>query len=487
MTYAGRPVLIIRPNFDQLVANVMDDVTSDNQGSGVATPWQPTTAPRRHVTYPFLFFSKTELKAFRVFCSTVRGRLDGFWIPLFLTDYAITQNQAAGDTAIQIGAVGLSAKVSAGNQFAHLAIISAGKLECYGIRSVTGSGNVETVTLDRGLDTALIAQSTGCCGLMYGRFADDEIALNYTTDSIADASIQFVELPREAKTPNNGSGNLGSVVLGTTDVFLYSFTRGSTTWRYCNYGISLTIGGYLWTGADITHGAVETSIEFLAESLDLQIATDDPAHPLRYYVDRNATDLTTVAVYSSSVDGMTFDPATTLYSGRISGVSFDIAGKITPTVTSLFRMSEIQVPTKTYTRSCENTFCDTTCGLSVATYTTTGTVTAYGSNHIDAVEFGAKALAQSDPNWFALGKVVIGNEQRLCTGQSGNRLYLAAPFQLASIGASISAIAGCNKSVATCGTKFGNLRHTLQFPYIPNKNPQFEAITNPNQAGGKKG
>ena len=46
MTYAGRPVLIIRPNFDQLVANVMDDVTSDNHFYAIQFAFQIKAAQK---------------------------------------------------------------------------------------------------------------------------------------------------------------------------------------------------------------------------------------------------------------------------------------------------------------------------------------------------------------------------------------------------------------------------------------------------------
>ena len=75
--------------------------------------------------------------------------------------------------------------------------------------------------------------------------------------------------------------------------------------------------------------------------------------------------------------------------------------------------------------------------------------------------------ARTDKDWFTLGKVICGQEIRLCVGQDGGRLYLNAPFQAAEVGAAISATAGCDKRITTCLGKFSALNQILGSP-----NPQ---------------
>ena len=122
-------------------------------------------------------------------------------------------------------------------------------------------------------------------------------------------------------------------------------------------------------------------------------------------------------------------------------------------------------------------------------FSTSGAITAIDSSatpYIEAAEFGAKATLTGEPNWFALGRVTVGNETRLCVGANGNRLWLNAPFRSASIGNQATAFAGCDKRAETCVSKFDNLDNFLGFPYIPNRHPQFEALQAPKPKGGKK-
>jgi hypothetical protein len=122
-----------------------------------------------------------------------------------------------------------------------------------------------------------------------------------------------------------------------------------------------------------------------------------------------------------------------------------------------------------------------------ADFTTTGTITALTDDYVEAAEFAAKETAESDPVWFALGVVRVGNETRLATGTNGaGRLYLNFPFRSAIVGDTITAEAGCSKRIGVCTGKFNNLVNFLGFPYVPNTNPQFEALSQPKAGGGKK-
>jgi hypothetical protein len=130
------------------------------------------------------------------------------------------------------------------------------------------------------------------------------------------------------------------------------------------------------------------------------------------------------------------------------------------------------------------------CKANPADFTTTGTITALSSGsppYVEAAEFGAKATAQNDPNWFALGKVTVGDETRTCTGQNGTRLYLNFGFVRAKVGDAISALAGDDKRVTTCDKKFGQLINHSGMPYIPNNSPQLDSMEQPSATGGKKG
>ena len=151
-------------------------------------------------------------------------------------------------------------------------------------------------------------------------------------------------------------------------------------------------------------------------------------------------------------------------------------------------MNERELPTMRMQRTCNWRTFQQGCGAVEADFTTAGVMTGVSADpaYIEAPAFGSKATAMADPNWFALGKVTVGTEKRLCTGQAGNRLYLNLPFKSAVVGNAVSAVAGDDKRVGTCNTKFGQLANHLAAPYIPNENPSIAPLKTPARTGGKK-
>lgn len=288
-----------------------------------------------------------------------------------------------------------------------------------------------------------------------------------------------VELATSRKSP-------GSVHSGSSPIYLYEITRGATTWRYANYGVDVTCNAQTWSAASISNGAINSESDMVGGVLDLQVSTDDANHPFRYFNRREAFLPTTVKVFKIEAGDTTFDTTTPLHSGQVTESKPGEKGRIRVRVSTVFRVGERSVPAVRPSRYCRHRLYDTYCGVNEATYTTAGTVDAIADTYVEASEFGAKATAESDPNWFALGTVTIGEEVRLCIGQAGDRLYLNAPFTGVAVGASVSAAAGCDRRVETCVTKFNNLANNLSFPYMPNQNPQFEGLENPQPSGGKK-
>jgi uncharacterized phage protein (TIGR02218 family) len=244
----------------------------------------------------------------------------------------------------------------------------------------------------------------------------------------------------------------------------------------------------VWSAADIDHGSIQASLEMLPDQLEISLATRDENHPMRLALNRNDIAVTDVAIYESDAVTLAYDSTAPVYSGRCESVSFEPNGLVRLSVGSIFRLVEQEAPRPQFQRPCNHRLYDSFCGLSEAAYTTSGSLTGVSSDppYIEAAEFGAKATLEGDANWFALGKVTIAAQTRFCVGQSGNRLYLNAAFKLVTGGMLASARAGCDKRIGTCVDKFANSVNYLGFPYMPNRNPQFEALQTPKPSGGKK-
>ncbi len=482
MNYIDRPVFDYRPNFDDTVDHgLLDDHSYDSQNGGAAIPWKVTTLPKRTLSFSFLLEGLEEIQTFRGFVADRDGRRQGFWIPTWSGDYYLTEDKAADSTTIKVEAVGVQAKLTLSAQFRYLALITKTGLACYRIESVSSSSGVETITLDRGLDEALDASETMCCGLIYARLADDEIEYRYSHVSLVRAAIKFLELPQETD---------GDAVDGTRPVFLYRFTRGLATYHFTSWPVSVTTTDDTdWTASDIEHGEIRSDIEFAADPVSLDVTTDDSTHPLRDLLSSAVIETTEVEIFETDAGTLTVDFDAPIYKGRLGKVQFGKKGAISCDMTSNLRVGERMVPTVQLARMCQNRLFDPGCALDPAAFLTTGTISAIGDNYVEATAFGDKATAESDANWFALGKVTsAAGEVRLCTGQVGNRLYLNASFRsTVAVVQAIYAQPGCDKRVGTCVSKYDNLENFKGFPYIPNTSPQFEALTAPKPAGGKKG
>ena len=120
---------------------------------------------------------------------------------------------------------------------------------------------------------------------------------------------------------------------------------------------------------------------------------------------------------------------------------------------------------------------------------TTGTLTLVvgGANpHVEGAAIGTKQTTESDTDWFSLGRIKVGTEQRLVVGSISGRLYINAPFVDASATDAFDAYPGDDKRIDTCANKFANVDRFRGLAYLPNSEPQFDALKVPKKEAGKK-
>jgi uncharacterized phage protein (TIGR02218 family) len=144
-------------------------------------------------------------------------------------------------------------------------------------------------------------------------------------------------------------------------------------------------------------------------------------------------------------------------------------------VKSALAQLQQKLPRNTYQAACMNSLFDSNCGINRAANTRTGTVTAVaaGNNPTLTVSFSSSIAS----GWLDLGISTITRGantgiSRTIQAQTGTgtsvTLQFSRPFPFAlSIGDTLSATAGCNKLVTTCGDKFNNLIRFRGQPFIP--------------------
>jgi uncharacterized phage protein (TIGR02218 family) len=84
-----------------------------------------------------------------------------------------------------------------------------------------------------------------------------------------------------------------------------------------------------------------------------------------------------------------------------------------------------------------------------------------------AAGFPAGHFAGGFATWAANGLT----EKRMIIVHTGDAITLSAVPPGLAVGDTISLYPGCDRTLATCDTKFGNSANFGGFPFIPTKNP----------------
>lgn len=127
---------------------------------------------------------------------------------------------------------------------------------------------------------------------------------------------------------------------------------------------------------------------------------------------------------------------------------------------------------RTYTPACNATLGDTRCGVTMAGYTDTGTITVATSSRV----FDASGLVLPsgvETDYFTFGKVTftsgandgLSMEVKSCDATTVE-LMLPMPFDVA-VSDTFTITAGCSRSMAACFYRFNNILNFRGFPHAP--------------------
>ena len=126
---------------------------------------------------------------------------------------------------------------------------------------------------------------------------------------------------------------------------------------------------------------------------------------------------------------------------------------------------------RVYTPDCDADLGDARCGVTLASYTETGTVTAVAS----ATRQFTATISGSRPAGFFDGGLLtwtaganLGHPPLEVKSEAAGvvTLFLPTSFPIA-VDDTFSISAGCDKSAATCQAKFANIANFRGFPFVP--------------------
>lgn len=158
-----------------------------------------------------------------------------------------------------------------------------------------------------------------------------------------------------------------------------------------------------------------------------------------------------------------------MFVGRVAEID---AGRSLATfsINSHLELLNVQMPRNLYQSGCVNTLFDAGCTLNAADFAITGAAAS------GTTASSINATLSQATGYFDLGQITftsgenngVSRSIKTYTHSSPSNLTLIAPFPTAPAAADTFTIyPGCDKSQATCGSKFSNLLNFRGFPFIP--------------------
>jgi uncharacterized phage protein (TIGR02218 family) len=269
------------------------------------------------------------------------------------------------------------------------------------------------------------------------------------------------------------------------DLFTITFPGDTPTYlRYTSHDQPITYDGKTWAlGPLIARGSTKLSIGVSVDTLDVTItgrATDTiNGVPLMSFIARGGLDGARLTLERVFAANWSTAPAGTvlLFSGRISEVDMD-RYEARLTIRSDLEVLDVKVPRNLYQPGCLNTLFDNTCGLARTAHTVTRT--ASGPTGSTQRQFNYTRVHAHDgtASYYGLGVVKfltganagISRTVKVHSVVDASNAALQAiapwPFAVAS-GDTFTLSPGCDKTKATCTSKFANVIRFRGTPYIP--------------------
>lgn len=124
-------------------------------------------------------------------------------------------------------------------------------------------------------------------------------------------------------------------------------------------------------------------------------------------------------------------------------------------------------PRNTCQAQCNWALYSAQCGVTRSAFQLAGAVSLIAGDTIQVTVFSSKP-----DGWFNNGYVERADgSRRWIVSHVGSTLTLMSPFLGLTVGETLTAFAGCDRTPAACDTKFSNIARFLGFPYVPKRNP----------------
>lgn len=280
-------------------------------------------------------------------------------------------------------------------------------------------------------------------------------------------------------TWETSNGALAAFLNSTTQAFmvdLYTITlSGGTAVRFTSSDATTVVNTLtFYAGPTIERGTTRLSVGVEVDSLDVTIAADNTmlvgTVPILKFIAAGGFDGAKMLVERAfaTAPGAAWIGTIGMFKGRVSGVQ---PGRYSAqlTVNADSELLNVMIPRNVYQAGCANTLYDPSCGVNKAT----SALVATASSVTDAT-----LTTFSTSETFTAGRLALGfavgttganaGLQRTIKTNAANSITTIQPWALPVASTDTFAVyPGCDKTKATCASKFSNVINFRGFPYIP--------------------
>ena len=284
-----------------------------------------------------------------------------------------------------------------------------------------------------------------------------------------------------------------SNVFSKADLFTWTFADG-TILRTTNADVALTFAGNTFASCtpalDRTQIKVKVGLEVDSMHITAMPKATDTISGLTWqaaarlgYLDGAWVKVETAYIQTwPTVVGTLY-----VFQGQVSDI-YPERTAVKITVKDALELLAQNFPRNVYQSVCMHTVYDPGCALVKATYTFTGTVASSPAPTTNSVKTGhAQAVGYFDQGVLTFtGGANSGIRRTVKAYDPATGFTFALPLPVApSAGDTVSVFAGCDKTVATCRSKFSNDAHFRGYPWVPTPEQATPAVVGTTRQAGK--
>lgn len=246
----------------------------------------------------------------------------------------------------------------------------------------------------------------------------------------------------------------------------FRFAHGAQIWRHTSGDRPITITDGTFTPEAIQAASVRRSREWDSGGMNITV---DRGHPVALlFQQTRPREPVGVTVYEVQ-RGQT-DAYPVRFAGEVAEASDEDHSTILRCTPASYRLKR-RIPYLRYSSTCPLALYGSACGIDKELFKDTVLLAAVTGAVLQSAEFAARP-----DGWFTNGYVQTSQgETRFIVDHVGDLVTLEYPLPVVA-GATVECFAGCDRTEATCSSKFSNLVNHRGFAHIPTRDLFGEAV-----------